>query len=99
METSPSFNSSDTAETIKNTARPAVERVASGAHQAVDSIANAANEAVDTLSEKSGKLRDVQSRFVNACTGYVQENPMTSIGIALVAGFLLSRLVSGGDSR
>lgn len=100
METSGNFNptptssASDVQESIKNTARPAVERVASGAHQAVDSIAGAANEAVESLSVKGGQLKDMQSRLFNNCSAYVQEHPMASIGIAVATGFLLSRLLS-----
>jgi len=103
METSGNFNpapntsASDIQETIKGTAKPAVDRVASGAHQAVDSIASAANEAVESLSAKSGQLKDMQSRLVNSTCNYVQEHPMTSIGIALATGFLLSRLLSSGS--
>lgn len=103
METSGNLNpttspsASEVQEAIKNTARPAVERMASGAHQAVDSIAGAANEAVDTLSEKGGKLRDMQTRLVDNCSGYVQEHPMASIGIAIATGFLLSRLFSSSS--
>jgi ElaB/YqjD/DUF883 family membrane-anchored ribosome-binding protein len=29
------------------------------------------------------------------CRGYIRDNPMTSVSIAVAAGFLLSRLVSG----
>lgn len=103
METSGNFNptpntsASDVQETIKNTARPAVERVASGAHQAVDSIAGAANEAVESLSVKGGQLKEMQSRFLTSCSGYVQEHPVASLGIALATGFLLSRLLSSSS--
>ncbi|GBG15036.1 uncharacterized protein NMK_2637 [Novimethylophilus kurashikiensis] len=101
METSGNFNTatspSDVQDTIKNTAKPAVERMAAGAHSAVDSIAGAANEAVESLSVKGGQLKDMQSRIVDSSCAYVQEHPMAAIGIAVASGFLLSRLLSSGS--
>ncbi len=74
-------------------ARPAVDRLASGAHQAVDKIAGAATQAVETLDLKSEQLKDAQTRLTENCREYVRDNPMTSLGIAVAAGFLLSRLL------
>ncbi len=99
METSGNFNpgkgsAGDTAAKVAEAARPAVDQAASAAHQTVDNIAGAANEAVETLASKSAQLKEFQERLVNNCCSYVQQNPMTSVGIALATGFLLSRLIS-----
>ena len=75
-------------------ARPAVDKVATSAHQMVDKIAGAATTAADTLGEKTGQLRDAQARLADSCREYVRENPIASLGIAVAAGFLLSRLLS-----
>jgi ElaB/YqjD/DUF883 family membrane-anchored ribosome-binding protein len=75
-------------------ARPAVDRIASGAHQAVDKIANAATHAADSLGVKGGQLKDAQARLMQDWGGYVGANPVISLGIAVAAGFLLSRLFS-----
>lgn len=93
----PTTSPSEVQDAIKNTAKPAVERMASGAHSAVDSIAGAANEAVESLSAKGGQLKEMQSRVVDSFCGYVQEHPMAAIGIAVASGFLLSRLLSSGS--
>lgn len=74
--------------------RPAVDRVAAGAHQTVDKIAGAANRAAETLEARGGQLRDAQSRFTESCSAYVRDNPIASLGLAVAAGFLLSRLLS-----
>lgn len=84
----------DTIDRVTDATRPAVDRVASGAHQAVDSIAGAASKAADTLGVKTAQLKEAQERLMESCTSYVQENPLASLGIAVAAGFLLSRLVS-----
>lgn len=75
-------------------ARPTVEKVAAGAHQLVDKIAGAASTAADRLDSKTGEFKDAQARFTENCRDYVRENPLASIGIAVAAGFLLSRLMS-----
>lgn len=74
-------------------ALPAVERVAAGAHQAVDHLVSAATRATDTFDEKGGQLRDARSRFTESCRVHVREQPITSLGIAVAAGFLLSVLL------
>ena len=75
-------------------ARPAVDRAASTAHQAVDRMAGAATSAAETLDYKAEQLRDVQSRLTEDACDYVRENPMLSVGLAVAAGFLLSKLLS-----
>lgn len=79
---------------MSDAARPAVDRMASGAHQAVDKVAAVANQAADTLGTKSDEIKEAQTRLMTQCSGYVRANPLTSLGIAVAAGFLLSRLLA-----
>jgi ElaB/YqjD/DUF883 family membrane-anchored ribosome-binding protein len=79
---------------VSEAARPMVDRVASGAHQAVDKIAGAAGQAAETLGVTGEQLKDAQIRAMEQCRGYVRDNPIASLGIAIAAGFLLSRLLS-----
>lgn len=70
-----------------------VERVKAGAHEAVEREADMTLRAADTLSERSGQVRDAQERLQEQIREYVRENPVTSLGIALGSGFILSRLM------
>lgn len=79
---------------VSDAARPAVDRMASGAHQAVDKVAAVASQAADTLGTKSDEIKEAQTRLMTECSGYVRANPLTSLGIAVAAGFLLSRLLA-----
>lgn len=79
-----------TVDQVADAARPMVDRLASGAHAAVDKVSNAASTAVDTLGEKGEQLKATQRRVI----GYVRENPFKSLGIAVLASFVLSRLIS-----
>ena len=64
------------------------------AHQAGEKIANASNQAADMLSEKGEQLKNAEQHLMKDCSDYVKNNPATSLGIAVAAGFLLSRLLS-----
>ena len=74
--------------------KPAVERMARSAHEVVDKVATVASDAADTLGVKADQIKDVQGRWTEQCQGYVRENPLASLGIALAAGYILSRLLS-----
>ena len=84
----------DAIDRVSDVTRPVVDRIASGAHQAVDRIAGAAGQAADTLGVKHEQLRNAQVRAMEQWRGYVRDHPVASVGMAVAAGFLLSRLVS-----
>jgi ElaB/YqjD/DUF883 family membrane-anchored ribosome-binding protein len=76
-----------------DTVRPAVDNVAAGAHLSVDKIASAATEAIEAVGATGGQLLDAQSRFSESCRIQIRDKPITSLGIAVATGFLLSWLL------
>lgn len=80
------------ADAAASTAKPAIERVAAVAHQAVDKAAGAAAPTADWLREQGASLNATQKKLVENTCSYVSSNPMKSLGIALAAGFLISRM-------
>ena len=72
-----------------------IDTASQSAHEAVDKIASATNKAAETLGEKGEQLKNAEQKLMESCRGYVQDNPITSLGIAVAAGFLLSRVLSG----
>lgn len=72
-----------------------VDKASHSAHQAVDKIASATNQAAEALGEKGEQLKNAEKQIMDNCRGYIRDNPITSLGIAVAAGFLLSRLLSG----
>jgi ElaB/YqjD/DUF883 family membrane-anchored ribosome-binding protein len=72
-----------------------INQLRSGAHETVDNVANATIQAADVLDLKSTQLKNTEQEYVENCRSYVHENPLTALGIAVGAGFLLSRLLSG----
>jgi len=83
----------DAIDKISDAAGPMVDRIASGAHQAVDKIAGAAGQAAETLSVKGGQLKNAQAQALAQARIYVRDNPLAALGIAVAAGYLLSRLL------
>ena len=74
-------------------AKPAIDKVAAMAHQAVDKAAGAAAPTADWLMEQGESLNNSQKKLVSDTCSYVAANPLKSLGIAMAAGFLLSRLI------
>ena len=72
-----------------------IDKAVNSAHEAVDKISCATSQAADAIGEKGQQLKDAEQRLMENCRGYVRDNPVSSLGIAVAAGFLLSRLLSG----
>jgi ElaB/YqjD/DUF883 family membrane-anchored ribosome-binding protein len=71
-----------------------VDKASQSAHDVVDKIANVSHQAADTFNEKTGQLKTAEQHLVDNCRGYIHDNPVATIGIAVAAGFLFSRLLS-----
>ncbi len=71
------------------------DKAANLAHEAGDQIANASNQLTETFTEKSKQIQKAEQCLVKNCSSYIRDKPITSIGIAVAAGFLLSRVLSG----
>ena len=78
---------------VSSAVRPAMDRMADGAHQAVDKVALTASDAAESLAIRAKQLKDGHARMTETCRGYVRANPLASLGVALAAGLILSRLI------
>lgn len=81
------------AEEAARKAKPAIDRMAKMAHQAVDSAASAAAPTASWLGEQGQSLMATRKQLVDDTCKYVAANPLKSVGIAVVAGFVLSRII------
>lgn len=72
---------------------PTVDAAAAGAHEAVDWAANVANHATDSVSDTGHEIKEFQEKWLIKARDYVQQNPATSVGIALAGGYLLSSIL------
>jgi ElaB/YqjD/DUF883 family membrane-anchored ribosome-binding protein len=70
-----------------------ISRIAGSAHQAVDRVAQGANSALQSLRGGSEAWKHTGDPSLERVQGYVREQPLLALGVAAVAGFLLSRLM------
>ena len=77
----------------EQTAHRKVDEAASGAHNAVDWAADKASNAKESISDAGHDMKEKQEEWLAIAREYVQENPATSVGIALASGYLLSRIL------
>jgi len=62
------------------------------AHGAVDQVADAAAPAAQWLEEQGESLTTGGDKLVDSTCKYVAAHPLQSLGMALAAGYLISRL-------
>lgn len=88
------MNTGSTTNTNEQKAHRTVDSAASGAHDAVDWAADKTNSVKDSISDTGHELKEKQEKWLAMASEYVQDNPMTSVGIALASGYVLSRILS-----
>jgi len=91
---SASARAADTVHKVADAAGSTVDRMASSAHAAVDKTADMAAQAAETLGVKGDQLKELQEQWLEKSSAYIRDNPVKALGIAVVGGFLLSRLLS-----
>lgn len=72
---------------------PAIDRVAAYAHRTVDKAVTGATPAAEWLDEQATAFNVTQKKLVSSTRDYVAANPLVSLGMAIAAGFLISRIV------
>lgn len=86
-------------EKISGAAGPTANYISVGAHRAGEALVSAATKANDVLGAAGEQLNDFQNKVTEDCRTYVRARPITAIGIALGAGFLLSTLLGRGKQQ
>jgi ElaB/YqjD/DUF883 family membrane-anchored ribosome-binding protein len=81
------------ADDVTHKIKPAIDRVAEAAHETVDRVAGVAAPTAAWLSGKADSLKASQRTLADDAGRYVSAHPWKSIGIALAAGFFLSRII------
>ncbi|HET6388529.1 hypothetical protein [Hyphomicrobium sp.] len=89
----------DTAENIKSASNDLADRAMDAGLRAVDSLDRAVTSAQDTgqrlveqTSEIGQNLQKVAKNFSHAVDKSVAEQPMTTLGVAVAAGFILGAI-------
>lgn len=72
-----------------------IKETSNFAHEAVDQATRAATHAAEAYDQKIDSLKKAEKRLIKDYTYYTRDHPIKSLGIAVAAGFLLSRILSG----
>jgi ElaB/YqjD/DUF883 family membrane-anchored ribosome-binding protein len=91
--TTASGGNSGRASSVSENAAATVDKIATGAHQAVDRIASAATSAASQLGVKGDEVLEAKERVMDSMREYVRAQPLAALGIALAAGFVISRIM------
>jgi ElaB/YqjD/DUF883 family membrane-anchored ribosome-binding protein len=83
----------DAADEATRKAKPKIDKVAAMAHDVVDKAAGAAAQTADKLTARGESLTAAQKKLVADTCTYVSDNPLKSVGIAVLAGFVLGRIL------
>jgi ElaB/YqjD/DUF883 family membrane-anchored ribosome-binding protein len=84
----------ETINTVSEAARPAVDRMATSAHEAVDKVAGVAAHAAEALGVKGDQIKTAEEKLVESAREYMRQHPVATLGVAVAAGFVLSRLLA-----
>jgi ElaB/YqjD/DUF883 family membrane-anchored ribosome-binding protein len=82
------------AEALSEKAHGGIDRLTSTAHDAVERASSAAAIAADQLGTKGRQLMAARDEWMDSTRIYVREHPVAALGVALAAGYLLSRILS-----
>jgi len=65
-----------------------IDKAMHSAHEAVDKLSNANQPGCGKRLAKKGRTENAEKRLMENCRTYVRDNPISSLGIAVAAGFL-----------
>lgn len=88
----PTSSSSLDPREMSQRAHAGIDRLRNTAHDTVERAASAASTAADRLGARSEEWLSAKDEWMDATRGYVREHPFAALGIALAAGYLISRL-------
>jgi len=81
-------------DTATAVAHHTINAISDAARPAVDRVGLTASHAAGSLGVHGNQLNDQGKRMVERAEGYVRQNPVASLGMAVTAGYFLSRLLS-----
>ena len=76
-----------------DSARDTLSRARHVAHDAVDRLASGASRLVDRIDDQGHSLADLPRRAWSASRSTVQEHPVQTVLVSLLAGYALARLL------
>lgn len=70
-----------------------VDKLADGARQVDDKVRDQARRTEEKLSTAVDDVREHSEQLIGQTTGFIKANPLLSMGLAVVAGIVLDRIM------
>lgn len=87
-------SSADTIGRMKQSAHDAVDRIADKAGPAMERVRGSVSGMSDSMHARGEQFGAMQEQWLESCRSSVRENPLAAVGIAVVAGMVLSKIMS-----
>jgi ElaB/YqjD/DUF883 family membrane-anchored ribosome-binding protein len=84
--------SRESAAQVTDKAHAGIDRLSATAHNTVDRMTSSVSSAAERFSD--APFMHTAQEWKDTTCAYVRQHPMTAVGIAVAAGYLLSRLTS-----
>ncbi|RVU40435.1 hypothetical protein EOE67_05125 [Rheinheimera riviphila] len=78
---------------VSEAIHPAIDSMTNTAHDTVDRLAGAAGHAAENMELKSAQLNAARVRLTEKVRGQIKARPLTTIGVAVASGIVLSWLL------
>jgi len=85
-------NAKEQENSVARSIHSAVDRASESAHSAVNKAMGAADSAAGWVSERGQSVKAAPTQLMSKSTEYVTANPWKALGIAVVAGVVLSKI-------
>ena len=82
----------DTTNQVADKIHDVVDKAAAGIATAEEKVRCQASQAADRVRDGAQYAQDKSADVIHSVASYVRENPLTAIGIAFVAGSIISSL-------
>lgn len=81
-------------EGVREQAQSSISRMSDTAHQAVNRASEVAQQTADRLTARGEEWMSSGNEWMESTRVYVRDHPMAAVGMAIAAGYLLSRILS-----
>jgi ElaB/YqjD/DUF883 family membrane-anchored ribosome-binding protein len=80
--------------TNSGTQKPQIDRLGESAHAAIDRATQTVGHIAEQYGDKAEEYLQMKDQYIETARGYVKENPLMAIGLALAAGYLFGKITS-----
>jgi ElaB/YqjD/DUF883 family membrane-anchored ribosome-binding protein len=87
-------SSDDTIARVKQTAHDTVDRLADKAAPAIERVKSSMSGMSDSMHARGEQLAEMQEQWMESARTTVREHPLAAVGVAVVAGMVLSKMLS-----